>query len=103
MTDNPFTSAFESQLRTTQADRIAAERVTTLRPDMEARQRALSGLQALEAALSQLEMVADEVALNSSQIQALSDAESRLALLVPRVKLRKSLIHLVSEMGRPAP
>ena len=74
--------------------------MTTLRPDMEAQQRARFAMQALVDALDQLEMVADDVMLNGAQIETLEEANTRLALLCPRMKMRRSMLHLTSEFGR---
>jgi hypothetical protein len=99
MTDT-FTSNFEFHLRQTRADRIASERVTALRPDLDAPQRASFALQTISSALSILEMVADEAHLNAQQIEEMDSAESRLAMLRMRAKMRRSLIHLTSSMGK---
>jgi hypothetical protein len=67
-------------------------------------QRAFLAAEQLKAAMDELyELVKSDPVALTPFIRALEEVEIRMSLLRPRVKLSKSLIHLCSEMGRPAP
>jgi hypothetical protein len=67
-------------------------------------QRAFLAAEQLKAAMDELyELVKSDPLALTPFIPALEELEIRMSLLRPRVKLSKSLIHLSSEMGRPAP
>ncbi len=100
--DPEFTALFEQCQREVRAEIITTQKVIVLRPDLDtdATTRAKSALRIITQALYELECVADEAKLDLDEYDVINDATIRMSFLRPRMRMPKSIIHLMSEMGR---
>lgn len=78
------------------------ETVVQLRSKIPVEEQVAIALETLTTTIGSLETVTDSVPVTGRLIDLLDHAECRLALLRMRLKMRKGLVHLTSEMGRPA-